>query len=237
MTYPFLALSLLLLLPGAVIFATRPDLRRAMAHMGLAALPFAFTEFLFYPSYWEPRFLFDLVRYIGFGIEDIIFVVGLAAFTTTAYPFVFKKRFAPHPAGTKRAALFRVGALIGTALLITALAELAGVAAIYTSVVVMLGITAAMVIWRRDLALPSLLGGLLSVAVYGAICLLLDRLIPGVFALNWHTERFLNRFALGVPLEEILYSGAAGATATAFYPFAFFKVFIKIGEQEAREAR
>jgi hypothetical protein len=114
----------------------------------------------------------------------------------------------------------------------TALGELSGIPTIYTSVAVMLSITAVMVLWRRDLTFPSLLGGLVSMGVYGVICLLLDRMIPGVFTLNWHTERFLNRSVLGIPVEEILYSGAAGATATAFYPFAFFRVFIKIGERE-----
>ena len=118
--------------------------------------------------------------------------------------------------------------LIGAALLLTALAELAGVPTIYTSVLVMGGITAVMVFWRRDLALPGLLGAGLSVGVYGALCLILEAVIPGVFALDWHTERFLNRFVLGVPVEELLYSGAAGATATVFFPFTFFKVFIKL---------
>jgi hypothetical protein len=234
MPYPFLVLSLLLLVPGTVVFVLRSDLRLPMAHMGLCALPFAFTEFLFYPSYWEPRFLFDLVRIIGFGIEDLVFVVGLAAFTTTAYPFVFRRAFALLPGGSKRALIQRAGALIGAALLITALAELIGIPTIYTSVVVMLSITAVMVLWRRDLLLPSLLGGLVSMGVYGGICLLLDRIIPGVFALNWHTEKFLNRTVLGIPVEELLYSGAAGATATAFYPFVFFRAFIKINGARSR---
>jgi hypothetical protein len=37
----------------------------------------------------------------------------------------------------------------------------------------------------------------------------------------WHTERFLGRFLLGLPLEELLYGWAAGAAAGALAPFAF----------------
>lgn len=227
MAYPFLVLSLLLLVPGTVVFLARPDLRYAMGIMALCAIPFAFTERLFYPGYWEPRFLFDLVNRIGFGIEDILFVTGLAGFTTTVYPFVFRRRYGALPGGSIRASLRRVGMLIGAALLLTAFAELAGVPAIYTSVMVMGGITSVMMLWRRDLAVPAVVGGALSVGVYGALCLILQILIPGVFALDWHTDKFLNRFILGIPLEELLYSGAAGATATVFFPFTFFKVFIK----------
>jgi hypothetical protein len=228
MAYPFLVLSLLLLVPGAVVFSLRSDLRHAMGIMALCALPFAFTESLFFPTYWEPRFLFDLVRHIGFGIEDLLFVTGLAGFTTTAYPFVFHRAYAPLPGGSTRASLGRVALLVGAALLLTALAESIEIPTIYTSIMVMSGILLLMISWRRDLLLPGLLGGLLSLGVYGVSCLLLERIIPNVFSLNWHTEKFLNRFLLGIPLEELLYSGAAGATATVFYPFAFFKVFIKV---------
>jgi hypothetical protein len=231
MTYPFLVLSLLLMVPGGAVFLIRPDLRRAMGIMALCSIPFAFTERLFYPDYWEPRFVFDLVNRIGFGIEDVLFVTGLAGFTTTAYPFVFRRRYGVFPGGSRRASLRRMGVLIGTALLLTALADLMGVPAIYTSVIAMVGITSVMVFWRRDLALPALLGAVLSVGIYGILCLVLEALIPDVFALDWYTDRFLNRFVFGVPVEELLYSGAAGATATVFFPFAFFKVFIKLGRK------
>ena len=68
--YPFLVLSLLFLIPGVLFYALRPDIRRLLRLTLLASLPFATTEFLFYPTYWEPRTLFDLVPRIGFGIED-----------------------------------------------------------------------------------------------------------------------------------------------------------------------
>lgn len=236
MDYPFLVLSLLLLVPGAVVFFMRPDLRHAMGIMALCAIPFAFTESLFYPSYWEPKFLFDLVNHIGFGIEDLLFVIGLAGFTTTVYPFAFCRAYAAFPKGSTRASLFRVTVLVSTALMLTILAEILGIPTIYTSVAVMWGIWLVMILWRRDLLLPGLFGGLLSVGVYGAVCLLLEHIIPNVFALNWHTEKFLDRFFLGIPLEELLYSGAAGATATVFYPFTFFKVFIKVHRREPSSA-
>jgi len=77
--YNFLILSLLFWIPGVGAYFARPDLRRAMKRSVLCSLPFAFSEFLFYPEYWTPTFLFDLGVRLGFGIEDFLFVSALAA--------------------------------------------------------------------------------------------------------------------------------------------------------------
>ncbi|HEU4405813.1 MAG TPA: lycopene cyclase domain-containing protein [Polyangiaceae bacterium] len=221
LAYDFLALALLCLAPGALAWALRPDLRPAMARSALAALPFAPTERLFYPTYWSPRFLFDLVETIGFGVEDLIFLAGLAAFTTAAYPFAFRRALVPRGPPSARRAFARAGAVValtlGAGLALVAL----GLPAIYACLAAMAGAALAVVLRRPDLLAPSLLGGLVSALVYGAICLLYEALFPGVFRRVWHTEHFLGRFLLGLPLEELLYGWAAGSAASAFAPFAF----------------
>ena len=87
MEYNFLILTLIFWIPGILIYALRFDLRRIIHLMAAFSLPFALTEWLFYPEYWEPTFIFDLIHVFGFGIEDILFVTGLAAFTSTVYAF------------------------------------------------------------------------------------------------------------------------------------------------------
>jgi hypothetical protein len=52
------------------------------------------------------------------------------------------------------------------------------------------------------------------------LCLLLSLIYPEIFHVTWHTEKFLNIFIFGIPVEEILYGYAAGMIATLFYPFA-----------------
>jgi hypothetical protein len=219
--YDFLALALLCLAPGALASALRPDLRPAMGRSALAALPFAPTERLFYPTYWSPRFLFDLVDVLGFGLEDLLFLAGLAAFTTASYPLAFGRALVPLGPPNARRALARAGALLalalGPALALVAL----GLPAIYACLAGMAVAALAALSRRPDLLAPSLLGGLVSAAVYAGICLLYEALFPGVFRRVWHTERFLGRFVLGLPLEELLYGWAAGAAASALAPFAF----------------
>ncbi|AUX28036.1 MULTISPECIES: lycopene cyclase domain-containing protein [Sorangium] len=95
MTYEFLLLSVLFLLPGIAIWVARPDLRSLMKRAAVASLPFAATERLFYPTYWTPKFLFDLADRFGFGVEDLLFIVGLSAFSSTAYAVVFRRALVP----------------------------------------------------------------------------------------------------------------------------------------------
>jgi Lycopene cyclase len=221
-SYNFLVLALLFLLPGALIFALRPDLRRVIRLVAICSLPFACTEFLFYLAYWEPRFLFDLAARVGFGIEDVIFVVGLGAFTSTVYPFFTGARLVPLNAEapvTAAALARRALPLLGLTFALVAVVALFAVPMIYGSFFIMLGVSGGVWILRRDLALPGLLGGLLSMLVYTGLCLLFGWLIPGVFELDWHTEHFLDRYLLGIPVEELMYGFAAGVAATTFYPY------------------
>lgn len=219
MEYNFLVLSLLFLVPGGIIFVVRPDLRRVIGLMALCSIPFAFTERLFYPSYWEPRFLFDLADRIGFGIEDVLFVVGLASFTSTAYAFFTGARYRPVEQSSRPSLARRAGVVLGATLLLTGALAMARVPMIYGSLGIMLGVSGVLCVLRRDLILPALVGGLLSMMVYALLCLALARLLPRVFELTWHTERFLGRFVLGIPLEELMYGFGAGVAATVFYPY------------------
>jgi hypothetical protein len=86
---------------------------------------------------------------------------------------------------------------------------------------------------RPDLIAPALLGGCISAATYFLLCLAAAALMPGLFKNIWHTEKFLNIFIAGVPLEELLYGYSSGFVATAFYPYVFSRRFIHRTASEA----
>jgi hypothetical protein len=232
-TWNFLTLALLFALPGMLIGSARPDLRLAIACSLPFSLPFACTEFLFYPSYWEPAFLFDLGRRIGFGIEDIIFVTGLAAFTTTAYACACNRSYKPLGSIAFSSCCIKALWLFGItgALLLVLLG--AGIPTIYSACQVM-SAAALVMLWQRpDLIAPALLGGCISAGTYFMLCLAAAALMPGLFKNIWHTEKFLNIFIAGVPLEELLYGFSSGFVATAFYPYVFGRHFIQRITNEA----
>lgn len=228
--YSFLILSLILWVPAVAIWLGRRDLRRVIYPMALASLPFAATERLFYPDYWSPPFLFDLVNRIGFGLEDILFVVALAAVTTTIYAVVTGKQYGPvedSEEGRERRPNIVVGAG-GLAICfgLVGLFVFLEIPMIYGSCIIMAVIGGAICAMRHDLFWPSLVGLLATTVLYFGICLGFDLILPGVFEEHWHTEDFLDLYLVGVPLEELLYAGAAGFVATCFYPFVTDQRFI-----------
>jgi len=225
----FLLLSVLFACPGAIIYAVRPDLRPLIGANAIASLPFALTERFFAGSYWSPPSLFQLIDRVGVGIEDGLFVVALAAYMSTAYAFVFRKRLvAMQSDGSARQSLARALLIVGVALGGTAVLLSAGMPIIYGCFSVMGAISLGIVVVRRDLLSPALLGSLLSVTTYACVCLVYAALRPGVFSRVWHTERFMHRFVLGVPIEEILYGWLSGVVASVFYPLVARMRFVKL---------
>jgi hypothetical protein len=230
MPYNFLTLSLLFLLPGLFIYVARPDLRRLIGTTALISLPFATTEFLFYPTYWQPRTLFDLVPRIGFGIEDLLFVAGLGMLAAGVYPAVAGRRFL-WPGGPRallaRESLLRLGGLLGVTAIAVAAAALAGIPMIYAAPAIMLAAALFVCARRRDLTLAALAGGALTLAVYTGLSLVFAWLIPGVFELDWNTDAFLNVFVLGIPVEELIYGFASGLIGSVFVAYAAGGAFVR----------
>ncbi len=224
MPYEFLVLSLLFLVPGALFWFVRPDLRPLMTRAAGVSLPFAATEWLFYPEYWTPRFLFGLADLIGFGIEDVLFVVGLGAFTSTSYAVVFRRTLAPlgRPVSPGR----RLVGVFAVATAVTVAQLAMGVPILYAAVVTMVAVSAGLLLERRDLAVPGVLGALVSAAIYLGLCLVFGALLPGVFERTWRSSVLLPGTLLGVPLDEVLYGLGAGFGATVMPAWAFGLRFV-----------
>lgn len=227
MAYNFLTLSLIFLIPGLIVYISRKDLRKVIHLMALFSLPFALTERFFYPSYWEPVFLFNLIDIIGFGIEDILFVIGLSAFTSTAYAFFMRRRYTAAETKKRVNAAVTCCIITGIVLIMVTTSVMLEIEMIYGSFLIMGAISLFIFIRRRDLCIPGLAGGFFSAGIYTGLCLLLSVISPGIFQLTWHTDQFLNSFILGIPVEELIYGFASGTIATIFYPFVFDLEFKK----------
>jgi hypothetical protein len=229
MGYDFLVMACLFLVPGGLIWFLRPDLRWLMKRAMVLSLPFAATEWLFYPEYWAPRFLFGLADRIGFGIEDVLFVSGLAAFSSTAYAVAFRRTVSPRVGDVRpwrRAAGAIVLVLAGAGLLV-----LAGVPILYASVVSMVLGAGGVLALRPDLLRPGLGGALVSVLIYLGLCLVFEGLVPGVFEHTWRPSLLLRGRFLGVPLDELLYGFGSGLAATVFPTWAFGLGFVPLARR------
>lgn len=209
------------MIPGIIIYALRKDLRVVIHIMVLCSIPFALTERFFYPSYWEPVFLFNLIDIIGFGIEDILFVAGLSAFTSTSYAFFTKQNYQPLQKRSPLQTIVRCIMILVPTFLLVGLCVVAEIEMIYGTLFIMVLANAIMTLLRKDLLKAGLLGGFFSTLIYTGLCLCISLLYPDIFQLTWHTDQFLNFFIFGIPVEEIFYAFSSGMTGTLFYPFVF----------------
>jgi hypothetical protein len=222
--HDFLVLALLFAVPPAVVALLRPDLSRRLGLGALASLPFALTERYFLGEYWSPTFLFDLGDLLGFGIEDFFFVAAFGAFAVTAYPVFARARVEGR--GDRRGAgrlLATLAGLIGAALAL----HLLGAPMFVATVAVEALAVVLVVVARGDLAVPALVGGLVTAAVYALVCLAFGALLPGVFGRVWHTEGLIDRAVAGIPLEELLYGGLSGALATVALPATLGERYVR----------
>ncbi|ADO71239.1 lycopene cyclase domain-containing protein [Stigmatella aurantiaca] len=220
MTYDFLVLALLFLVPGAFIWLLRPDLRGLIGRTVPLSLPFAATEWLFYPEYWAPRFLFGLADRLGFGIEDVLFVAGLGAFSSTAYAVAFRRGVVPTGSLPSRPWRRAVGAIVAVLALAGGLRAV-GLPILYAAVTAMGAGAVGVLKARPDLWGPGLLGALVSMVLYLGLCLIFAALVPGVFERAWRPSLLLPGRFLGVPFDELLYGWGAGLAATVFPAWAF----------------
>lgn len=223
----FLVLSLLFIMPGILIWLLRKDLREPILLMSVASIPFAFTEYLFYPNYWEPKFLWNLIDKIGFGLEDIIFVIGLASFSSTVYAFVFQFKYHPREKINRIRQIQRISLLFIIVLILLLSVLYFKIPIIYGSIIIMIGLSLYIFNQRRDLISPAIWGGCLTCLIYTILCVVLIIIYPRIFTITWHTDKFLNLYFFGLPFEELLYGYSSGFIATIFYPYATNSYFIK----------
>ncbi len=220
--YPFLVLCILMFIPVIASGVLRQDLVIHMARMALISLPFAFTEFMFYPDYWNPPFLFDAAAKFGFGLEDFLFVATLGALSIGLFPAIARKQLQRFKSQATSRAVWKIAMLTGFALLAVAAGWIAGFPAIYTGVVIMMVVPSVVLLTSRsDLWRYACINGGTSLIAYVGACMALELILPGTFERYWHTDNLLNAFAGPLPVEELLYGFSTGFAAAVIYPFAF----------------
>jgi len=211
-----------MVIPVVATGVFRRDLVVHMARMALVSLPFAFTEFMFYPDYWDPPFLFDAAAKFGFGLEDFLFVASLGAMSIGLYPALARKQLQPVKSRTTTQAVLIMSMLAGAALLAAVIGWVAGFPAIYSGLLIMITISSVLLLAARpDLWCHAWKSGGTSLIAYVGVCMALELLLPGTFSRYWHTGNLLDVFAGPLPLEELLYGFSAGFAAAVIYPFAF----------------
>ena len=81
MQYAYLGSNVITLTFWFLLFWVRKDLRKMMLTMSIMALPLAFFDLMFVPSYWNPVTLF----HIPIGIEGFLFAFSVGGIASVLY--------------------------------------------------------------------------------------------------------------------------------------------------------
>lgn len=206
------------LLPWALLFAARPDLRRPMWWASSLTAPFGLTEPLFVPRYWNPPSLFDLAQRTGFDIESLIFCFAIGGLGVGAYRAVVPVSLRPMHQDARHLPRHRwhLLALASPVVVFAGLVMLPW-NPIYPGILAMLAGALATLFCRPDLWRNTLFGGAVFLLLYGAFLLGLKWIWPGYIPTVWNLSDLLPWAPWGLPFEEFLFGFAFGTYWSGVY--------------------
>lgn len=206
------------LLPWALLFVAKPDLRRPMLWASALTAPFGLTEPLFVPRYWNPPTLFDLAQRTGFDIESLIFCFAIGGLGVAAYRAVTGVPFRPMGLDVRHSPRHRWHLLaLATPVVVFAGLVMLPWNPIYPGILAMLAGALATLLCRPDLWRNTLVGGAVFLVLYSVFLLGLKWIWPGYVAPVWNLGDLLAWRPWGLPVEEFLFGFAFGTYWSSVY--------------------
>ncbi len=204
--YVWLTWAGLFFLVWAVLFARYRSYRLLMWWSSLLALPFGFSEPFFLLHYWHPPSLFNLTQTVHADLETFLFCFSIGGIAAAGYhvvtgrPLVVRIRT---PQDDPPLARYSAGVLVpmpafGAVLLLTGEIIWAGLAGFVAGV-------AGRLFCRPDLTTKTLVGGVLFLAYYALMLLVLTWMAPGYIDLAWNLHGPAEVRWFGLPLTELLF--------------------------------
>lgn len=92
MVYPYLLLSLIFASAWLIFFIKRKNLRKKLLISSIFAVPLGLTEFLFIPTYWQPRFNVIHISNELF-VESLLFTFFFAGIGAIFYQSIYNKEY------------------------------------------------------------------------------------------------------------------------------------------------
>lgn len=214
--YAYITGATLFAIPWLAIFLFRPDLRREMLTMSLVNSLYGFTEHLYYGEYWHPVLVFKLPG-LNAGLDSIYLMFIYGGLGAAIYKFVFHKKV------TKADNLtFKSGARV---VIFVSLCEFmifgilkitTSMNVIYPSIIACFFTGICFMLYRRDLALSSLISMLLFASLSLLTLAFFTLLFPGIIDVWW--SHALSGIRLwGVPIEEVFWHAGIGLFGACIY--------------------
>jgi hypothetical protein len=204
--YVWLAWSGLFFLIWLALFVLYPRYRLLMWWSSLLAFPFGLSEPFFLMHYWHPPSLFNLTRTVHADLETFVFCFAIGGIAAVGYHVVTGRPLLlqPRTGQDERFLAWYCAAVLGpvpafgAVLLLTGEIIWAGLAGFVAGAV-------GRLLSRPDLALKTVVGGLLFLGYYVLLLLLLTWVEPGYISVAWNAHGPAATRWFGLPLTELLF--------------------------------
>ena len=210
--YMYLIGAIISLIPSAIVFIFRKDLRKEMIVMGVLFMICAVVvEYFFWTvDYWKPL----TITKTRIGIEDFILGFANGSFIPVVYDVIFRQR---HINSDKKIDIAPWEVVFLMAVMLCSLIFLIHTTSAVATVITLLFGTLIVVWQRKDLLFYALAAGILLTIVYIPIYLILEYVSPTFVDKTWLFTYLSNIRLLGIPIEDVLYYFSLAAFLGAFY--------------------
>ena len=214
--YSYLMGTLLFVAAWMVCLLAGLRYRRQSVWGALVSAPFAVTSVLFIPQYWTPPSLFNLDLRFKVGIEDFLWAAAVGGIASVIGEIALKERLARGRAQKRRKHLTPFAVL---AVLLVVLQIWRPEKTIYNMIIALAICAAVVIALRPDLSVVMLVGAATFTILYWGLFEILLRLYPHFIERFYNVPKLLGIYALGVPLEEILFAASGGAVWSVAYEY------------------
>ena len=216
--YAYLLISAFLFLPWVIIFLSRTDLREKIIKASfLGGLAGLIANFWYFKDYWQPP---SLLGHSVISIEDFLFGFVITGVAVAIYDITFTARNIQQEKSRK--GFFGILFLLGTISLLI-FNNWLGFNSIFVSSFAFIIFSVVIVLIRKDLLMPSIVSGILTVLIITPIyAIIFNWVSPEYWASYWLlAETKFGVTVLGnIPATELLWYFSWGCLAGIGYDFA-----------------
>lgn len=216
--YTYLLIPLFLFIPWLIIFLSRTDLREKIIKAGVFGAPAGvIAEFWYFADYWQPPLIFENSVFM---IEDLLAGFFITGVTVSVYDMIFTEKNIREEKNRK---MFFLGLFVLGTILLLIFNNGLGINSIFVSSFAFILLSIAMVAIRKDLLIPSIVSGILTLLIITPIYGIIFNYISPEY---WNSYWLLSETKFGltifgnIPVTELLWYFSWGCLAGIGYDFA-----------------
>jgi hypothetical protein len=196
---------------------------------GLVLLALFLEYYVWTADWWRP----ETITGTRIGIEDVIISFTNGGLGAVLYEFIFRKRTRLLKKNSRFMQIFvknkflvLIPSLIGITYLLSSF-WLFGSHSFWSTTIGVLLAVLVMIIFRPDLFINSVIGGVALVLVTIPVYLIEMVIFPGVIEKFWLLQNISGILVLGIPFEDLIFYLVSGMFLAPSYEFIFRKKLVK----------